>query len=222
MPGRTPYLLSGVVYSRDGSTAAASATVTIIDGETGDRGTATTNTSGQWVYDLANLTNAYSDGDQIVIRAVNSAETYEVTYFTHVDTSLGAEAKDLTLLDITKRKGTELNIYKEHIEVKKATLGTSNTILIPPYHSDLYKSSSITIHNDSAYTLTTEVYVSNKKKPGKLGESSDWTQLGSDISTTTKTSDAYQWTGKYQWTCVLSKGATATDEDVYAQILAST
>ena len=57
----TPYPIGGVIYGRDGSTASALATVTIINGRTGDRASVTTNTSGQWLYDLANLTNAYLD-----------------------------------------------------------------------------------------------------------------------------------------------------------------
>ena len=61
----TPFQVDGTVLDTDGSTAVNKAKVVILNTTTGERTAETTNSSGQFVGDLANLTSGYSNGDKI-------------------------------------------------------------------------------------------------------------------------------------------------------------
>jgi hypothetical protein len=93
-----PYIISGICYDTDGTTPLASIKVTVRNERTNQTGTATTNPSGQYAIDLANLTDGYSASDIITIFVLYSnSEDYEE----HVVVSGGAGATvDLTLVDV--------------------------------------------------------------------------------------------------------------------------
>jgi hypothetical protein len=96
MPTPAPYTCGGLVYNSDGSTLIEGATVTLRDFTQSAQLTTTTNASGEWLLDLANLSGAtYEDGDVCYIM-VNYPNRYEHCRFT-VDTDVGVESKNLTL-----------------------------------------------------------------------------------------------------------------------------
>lgn len=63
------YLINGTVYDLDGSTASDGAKVTIYNVTTKEKTSTTTNSSGQFLLDLANLASGYTIGDKIVLTA---------------------------------------------------------------------------------------------------------------------------------------------------------
>jgi len=96
-----PYPISGYVYDIDGSTAAEGAVVTALNGTTGEELAtpyqSTTNASGEYSIDLANLTSGYSNGDKIVVKVTYSGTDKIKEYATTVVVATGYEEKNLTL-----------------------------------------------------------------------------------------------------------------------------
>lgn len=97
----TPYPISGKVYDLDGSTALANATVTCYNVTQGkwlpsDK-FATTNSSGEYAIDLANIPGGYENSDLIQVVAWNSQRTYSMNHRFTVNTGTGSEEKDLYL-----------------------------------------------------------------------------------------------------------------------------
>jgi len=104
MAGETPYTIAGTVYDTDGTTAVASATVRVYDWtqaypeaviET------TTNSTGQYLVDLANLTNStgytYANSDVIIVEVkITTPSRFEHWKHT-VDTTAGVVDKNLYL-----------------------------------------------------------------------------------------------------------------------------
>ena len=62
-----PYLIYGTAYNNDNTTVAGSAALTLQNETTAQTLTFTTNSLGQFVFDLANLASGYSDGDYITV-----------------------------------------------------------------------------------------------------------------------------------------------------------
>jgi hypothetical protein len=60
-----PYPIDGTVYDIDGSTKVAGATVIAFNVDTGERTSTTTDSSGDFLIDMANFASGYSDGDRI-------------------------------------------------------------------------------------------------------------------------------------------------------------
>lgn len=77
----TPHLISGVVLDEDGNVV-ASTVVTAHSVTNSERITTTTNSSGQYVLDLANLASGYTIGDTINIYVRNNSYAGESTNFT--------------------------------------------------------------------------------------------------------------------------------------------
>lgn len=76
MPPLLPRILS-IQLNQSGGGGRASATLLITNNTTGDTGTTTTNASGQALFDLANLTNGYTNGDSITVNQVTSDSDME-------------------------------------------------------------------------------------------------------------------------------------------------
>lgn len=207
MPG-APYVIDGVVYSISSTTPSALATVKMINVTTGDTLNLVTNALGQYVADINNFKSGYSNGDIIFITA--SDGTYHLQWRVTVNTGVGSETINLTLLNDEKSQGREeFDTYAMRYSNVNNIITTTMTPLVSPYDSGLFRTTSITIDNSSAQTLTTKVWVSDKKQPGAVG-GADWAQLGSDISNTTLTKTAKEWTGKYKWTAVTGTATTTT------------
>lgn len=64
---QTPYLVYGTLYENDGSTPDASASLTIKNETTSETLTTTTNSIGQYIFDCANFTSNYADGDYVTV-----------------------------------------------------------------------------------------------------------------------------------------------------------
>lgn len=97
----TPYPISGHVYGRNGSTAVSGATVTLYNVTQGKwlpgDSVATTNSSGEYSIDPANIVGGYENSDAIQIIAWNSELTYSMNYRHTIDTDTGSLEKDLVL-----------------------------------------------------------------------------------------------------------------------------
>ena len=64
-----PYPVDGRVYDMDGSTVITGATVIAFNVTTQEKTSITTDTSGDFIIDLANLASGYSNGDHIQLTA---------------------------------------------------------------------------------------------------------------------------------------------------------
>ncbi|MBW6469624.1 MAG: hypothetical protein K0A90_00200 [Methanosarcinaceae archaeon] len=95
----SPYPISGVVYEIDTSTVKASATVIAYNQRTTETVTVTTNSSGEYSLDLANLSSGYNSGDVIFISAYFGNESIDYRTTTSAsDTVGGSETKNLYLM----------------------------------------------------------------------------------------------------------------------------
>lgn len=94
---RIPYPCSGVITEPNKTTLCESAVVTAYNETKGEElnNTVTTNSAGEYIFDLCNLTTEYSNGDIIVLKATkgDKLKRYRFT----VDTSVGYEEKNLIL-----------------------------------------------------------------------------------------------------------------------------
>lgn len=91
---QVPYPVSGICYDNDGTTILASVRVSIYDATNNSTASVTTNSSGEYLFDLANLTNGYSIGDSISIYSSYGRYYDEVIFTTD---STGIKEQDLTL-----------------------------------------------------------------------------------------------------------------------------
>ena len=87
-----PYPIDGTIYDLDGSTAVNQAQVVVLDSTSGERISMKTNSSGQFILDIANLASGYSNGDKLQITATyGSGSAIRSLSKRHtVDTGLGA------------------------------------------------------------------------------------------------------------------------------------
>ena len=76
-----PHVFGVTLYQSDGTTARANATIQIKNKRTEETATATTNSAGQVIFDLANFTNGYVVGDTIIVEkyAADTDMEYYVT-----------------------------------------------------------------------------------------------------------------------------------------------
>jgi len=65
----TPYPVDGVVYDVDGVNVVNNSTVVALNTTTGEKISMKTNSLGQFILDLANLTSGYSNGDALQVTA---------------------------------------------------------------------------------------------------------------------------------------------------------
>lgn len=140
-----PYPLSGLVKDVDGSTVLENIIVTAYDFNTKEYISSVTNSSGEYMLDLANLTSGYSNGDVIYLTAItnntSNIKKYE-HYRTTVSTSNGLEEKNLTLrvgtdpvLPPAKRNfGGYVNLLSGYIS---ETAGTARYITLREAATDL-------------------------------------------------------------------------------------
>jgi hypothetical protein len=94
---QVPFVISGYVYSYDGSTAVAGATISAVNKTTGEVlvSETTSNSLGGYIIDLANSKNSYTNGDVITIEA-KSGYRYAQHNFT-LNTTPGFLDVNLTL-----------------------------------------------------------------------------------------------------------------------------
>jgi len=92
----TPYPVSGTLYDTDGSTALSNVKIVLTNVNDNTELTTTTDSSGGFMFDLANLSGAYSNDDEIALYAAYG-RYYDEHIFT-VDVTVGmAINEDLTL-----------------------------------------------------------------------------------------------------------------------------
>jgi len=92
-----PYVVSGTVYQSDGSTALASATVYLRNETSNEVISTTTDSSGAYILDAANLTSGYLTGDVITVYVFYT--NYEASR-SHTITSGGVTGFNLTLVAV--------------------------------------------------------------------------------------------------------------------------
>ena len=90
----SPYPIAGIVYDSDGVTVLANTLVSILNNTTNKSGTVLSNSSGEYLYDIANLTNGYTIGDEISIYA--SYGRYYHEYVITVDSN-GYYSQNITI-----------------------------------------------------------------------------------------------------------------------------
>jgi len=90
-----PYPISGLVYDTDGTTLLQSVRVSLTNTTNTSSLDTTTNSSGEYLFDLANLSNGYSNGD--IISLYVSYGRYYTEVLHTVDTSSGIYAVNLTI-----------------------------------------------------------------------------------------------------------------------------
>jgi len=98
MPSQ-PYAITGKVYDTDGSTVVSGASIQAWNKRTGKplSEAETTNSNGDYILDLSNFPDSnFQNGDNITVEATSGNK--RVQYRTTVDTSVGFETKNLTLL----------------------------------------------------------------------------------------------------------------------------
>lgn len=126
---KIPYSLTGKIYDQETGLVVNGVYVTVEDFTLGGSNnlTTTTNSVGEYVLELANLTDSCVDGDVLFVRAEKDGRCEE--YKTTVNLSVGAENKDLYI-----RPG---NILKtdEHCILSRIVI--NNTTSATKY-ADLY------------------------------------------------------------------------------------
>jgi len=95
------YPVYGIVYDTDGTTPLASVTVTARNESTNKTISETTNTSGQYVLDLGNLTGSWNNGDNITVYLKYQSAEKVVTFTIDTSTYPGGYEQDLTLVTIS-------------------------------------------------------------------------------------------------------------------------
>jgi len=71
----TPYIIYGKINLNLSSGPATSNNVTLKNETTNETISTITNSNGQYIFDLANLTSGYTDGDFILIRGTGGSST---------------------------------------------------------------------------------------------------------------------------------------------------
>lgn len=95
----TPYPISGIVYAPDNTTAVNGAKVVAYNSTSGEATATTSNSSGEYIVDLANLTSGYDSGDVIYLSAFTGRRSVDYrTTTTAGDDVGGSESKDLYLM----------------------------------------------------------------------------------------------------------------------------
>jgi len=97
LTGRTSYPVAGIVYEPNGTTLVSGGTVKVT--YRGDSLTFTTNSSGQYILDLANLPtgNDYANGISFLVEAWNSTGNYYQSALRTVNTTNGSDEYNITL-----------------------------------------------------------------------------------------------------------------------------
>ena len=86
---RFPFLIAGTCFDTDGTTPLTSTTVTALNETTRESITTTTNGSGQYIFDCANFTSGFTNGDYVstTISGTGSIGENLVVRFTSHSTS---------------------------------------------------------------------------------------------------------------------------------------
>ena len=109
----TPYPVSGTISDTDNSAAVSGASVTVFNRTTPGTNnsnymSATTNSSGQYIIDLADMPSGYSNGDKLIISASYSGCSVESLHT--IDTAAGSHTANMTLMSGTSGSG-DSNYY---------------------------------------------------------------------------------------------------------------
>lgn len=120
----TPYAISGTISDTDGSTALQSVLVNIYNLNTDEfLGITLTNASGQYVLDLANFSTDYTNGDRIEVFSYIDKKFY--VHRTTVDTALGNETVDMTMIQISY---TDPDMVSSYLNLKNFNMTEKPTI----------------------------------------------------------------------------------------------
>jgi hypothetical protein len=92
-----PHVIYGYVYDENGNPLPG-APVTITNTATGDSVTIQTDSNGYYQYDLANLPNGYSGGDEIYVEATNTTSGHTGSNSTLVDTTTPTQQVDVNIV----------------------------------------------------------------------------------------------------------------------------
>lgn len=93
----TPFAISGKVYEPNGSLA-NKVTVVALETDTNESISFTTSANGEYMIDLANLKNGYTDGDIVHVYAVRKDDKLKYFDFKFaIDTDTGFKEQDITL-----------------------------------------------------------------------------------------------------------------------------
>ena len=248
MPPVLPYIISGIVTGIDGSTAQENASLTLTNTRTGKSISTTSDATGTYAFDLANLdvtgTDAYSNRDVVFIEVrtstttnwnVNTSRYIEYANWSHrVYTSIGVATINFQLLELKVSfndagERVEATSLVRNIENFRGSVGTSATELIPRTNGFMFRSNTVTIQNFSAQTLTYVVLVSNKRHPGdpSINGSLEWTRLGLNPGDSNPTlaggsNVVVSWVNRYRWFMVLATGGAAITRGVNIEYLGAT
>lgn len=129
----TPYPVSGKVYDVD-RTVEGDVTVKLTNSRTGDTLSQTTNSSGEFVFDLANFTNSYVDNDLILIQAWKKDGSYNVRVVSSTIIVSGSSA--------------EKNLYLRAVYQKSMDILGWNDIKQETYSEDLNANKIINVNAD--------------------------------------------------------------------------
>jgi len=124
----TPYIVSGTISDKDSIARGSGITVTVTDTTLGESTTATTNSSGNYVADLANLTSDYSVGDAISVIVSTTGITGYVPNAT-TETSTGT---------VGSGAGSTINVSISILDVDYTTLRTDCWDLMKKLLDDSY------------------------------------------------------------------------------------
>lgn len=159
-----PFPINGVVYDTDGTTAMASVKVTLRNERTNETISTTTNASGQYILDCANLASQYADGDVVTVFIIyTNYEDYEE--YT-IDESVGGKEINLTLVAVPASDSLKYFKVQDFYDFFHLVSGAEDTPLTNEIVStgtmaeteidNLTGQSFYT--NDSSYTTITQEY----------------------------------------------------------------
>lgn len=150
-----PFPLNGIVYDID-NTVEGGVTVKITNTRTGDTQDQTTNSSGEYAFDLANFTNEYETNDIILIQAWK-----DDTLFKLMSSSILVEGssvtKNLTLRPVFNKIIKQSDLKEIQVNEYAEEFGAKNIIEIEAERIDITR-------NINNYATSIVEYINGVKK----------------------------------------------------------
>src|SRR3990167_607933 len=121
-----PYSISGQITDTDGSTALSNVRVVIRNERTNETLSTNTDSSGDYIFDIANFSSGYSNGDIVTVLVIytNSEGSLEHTV---VEGDGGATDQDITLVDVPASDTLRYFTVQQFYDHNGFTLGGENT-----------------------------------------------------------------------------------------------
>ena len=92
-----PFLIFGTIYDEGTTNGSASNNLTLRNESTNEIISTITNSNGQYIFDLANLTSGYSDEDFIKITATGGTDNGQILKFKAVCKEDQAQVNELSV-----------------------------------------------------------------------------------------------------------------------------